>query len=169
MAPRAASRGRGGTSRGHGHGNQTQGEAATSSTPRIQWEGKEYTYRTNLLVAFCKDNPDLRLKLFSDSTQDAIRQGRTRKQMSASKDSYYQQIAQHIFTNDRDPVVRQAYSADPLSFVKTIKGRFAKLKTKYNTFNKELGYSGAGITVEQMLEDPNKRNLLGMTVIPPYI
>ncbi|KAG6380087.1 hypothetical protein JVT61DRAFT_8171 [Boletus reticuloceps] len=85
--------------------------------------------------------------------------------MSASKDSYYQQIAQHVFTNDRDPVVRQAYSADPLSFVKTIKGRFAngiilistfRLKTKYNTFNKELGYSGAGITVEQMLEDPNK-------------
>ncbi|KAF8443735.1 hypothetical protein L210DRAFT_3643327 [Boletus edulis BED1] len=41
-----------------------------------------------------------------------------------------------------------------------IKGQFAKLKTKYNTFNKELGYLGAGITVEQMLEDPNKRNLL---------
>ncbi|KAG6372823.1 hypothetical protein JVT61DRAFT_7234 [Boletus reticuloceps] len=89
--------------------------------------------------------------------------------MSASKDSYYQQITQHVFTNDRDPVVRQAYSVDHLSFVKTIEGRFAKLKTKYNTFNKELGYLGAGITIEQMLEDPNKRNLLGMTVIPPYI
>ncbi|KAF8443734.1 hypothetical protein L210DRAFT_3395775, partial [Boletus edulis BED1] len=60
---------------------------------------------TNLLIAFCKDNLDLRLKLFSDSTQDAIRQGRIRKQMSASKDSYYQQIAQHVFTNDRDPVI----------------------------------------------------------------
>ena len=43
-----------------------------------------------------------------------------------------------------------------------------RLKTKYNTFNKELGFSGAGVTVEQMLEDPNKRNLFGMSfAFPP--
>ena len=129
MASQATShtrnRGRGG-SRGRGRGSQTQGEATTSSTPRIQWEGKDYAYRTNLLIAFCKDNPDFRLKLFSDSTQDAIEQGRTRKQMSANRDSYYQRIAQHVFTNDRDSVVQNAYQTDPLPFVKTIKGRFAK-------------------------------------------
>ena len=79
-------------------GAETQGEATTSSTPCIQWEGKDYAYHTNLLITFCKDNLDFQLKLFSNSTQDAIEQGRTHKQMSANRDSYYQCIAQHMFT-----------------------------------------------------------------------
>ena len=150
-----------GGSRGCGWGSQTQGEATTSSTPHIQWEGKDYAYCTNLLISFCKDNLDFWLKLFSNSTQDAIKQGRTHKQMSANRDSYYQHITQHVFTNDWDSVVQDAYQTDPLPFVKTIKGQFAKwvslislnwewyhvphlistfrLKTKYNMFNKGLG------------------------------
>ena len=64
-----------GGSQGHGQGSQTQRKATTSSIPCIKWEGKEYTYHTNLLIAFCKDNLDFQLKLFSNSTQDTIKQG----------------------------------------------------------------------------------------------
>ncbi|KIK12173.1 hypothetical protein PISMIDRAFT_74852, partial [Pisolithus microcarpus 441] len=91
--------------------------------------------------------------------QDAAKQGRPHWQMSSNKDTYYQLITQHVFTNDRDPAVKQAYLDDPLSFVKTIKGCFAKLKTKYNAINRQLGLLGAGVTIEQLLEDPQKQNL----------
>lgn len=137
MAPRPTTRarnqlatnpGRGGASLGRGRGGQTQGESisTTSAPTRIQWEGKDYTYRTNLLISFCRDNPDLRLKLFSDSTQDAIEQGRTRKQMSANKDNYYKNVAEHVFMNDPDPAIQEAYEADSTRFVGAVRSRFVK-------------------------------------------
>ncbi|KAI5989670.1 hypothetical protein EDD15DRAFT_2140457, partial [Pisolithus albus] len=92
--------------------------------------------------------------LYSDSTQDAAEQGRPCWQMSSNKDTYYQLVTQHVFTNDHDPAVKQAYLNDPLSFVKTVKGRFTKLKTKYNAINRQLGLLGAGVMIEQLLEDP---------------
>ncbi|KAF8128375.1 hypothetical protein EV363DRAFT_1104863, partial [Boletus edulis] len=100
--------------------------------------------RTNLLIVVCKNNLDFQLKLFSDSTQDATEQGRTHRQMSTNKDSYYQLIAKHVFTNC-DLAVQQTYHANPLAFIKTVKSHFAKY---YNGFNKELSRLGAGVTVE---------------------
>ena len=102
-----------GGSQGHGQGSQTQREATTSSIPCIQWEGKEYTYHTNLLIAFCKDNLDFQLKLFILQLHSRHHQtghpGNCCKQMSANRDSYYQHITQHIFTNNQDSIVQDAY------------------------------------------------------------
>ncbi|KAI6165144.1 hypothetical protein EDD17DRAFT_1506013 [Pisolithus thermaeus] len=61
---------------------------------------------------------------------------------------------------------RLTYLNDPLSFVKTIKvicqitlmSTF-RLKTKYNTINRQLSLSGAGVTIEQLLEDLQKQNI----------
>ncbi|KAI6106272.1 hypothetical protein EDD16DRAFT_1713636 [Pisolithus croceorrhizus] len=74
--------------------------------------------------------------------------------MSLDKDTYYQLIAQHVLTNNHDPTVKQAYLNDPLSFVKTVKGDFTKLKTKYNAINRWLGLSGAGVHQQTDLFGP---------------
>jgi hypothetical protein len=43
---------------------------STGSKSKIFWE-KGYAHRTDRFIEWCRDNPAKRVKLFSDSTQDA--------------------------------------------------------------------------------------------------
>lgn len=89
----------------------------------ILWE-KTHSARTSRLIAWCNANEDARIKLFSDSSKEAKEQGRKKKQSGVSRDAYYLQLADAIFSIDEDPGVRQLFQNDPKAFIKPVQSRF---------------------------------------------
>ena len=80
--------------------------ASTAQPPggkssKIYWE-KGYSYRTDQFIEWCQDNPTKRIKLFSDSTQDAREEGHTRVQLNAAKKNTYFELAKYIFEHDTE-------------------------------------------------------------------
>ncbi|KAG1718442.1 hypothetical protein EDB19DRAFT_1650371, partial [Suillus lakei] len=147
--------------RGRGGGVQASAPASTDPGKKctIHWEGVRGA-RTERLLAWCKENEDARIKLFSDSAKDAKEQGRKKKQSGTSRDIFYSQVAQAVFSNDEDLEVQQLFKEDPKAFIKPVSTHFGTLKRKYNEFNKELKQSGAGKTYVELQEDPKMKSLI---------
>jgi hypothetical protein len=74
---------------------------------RIVWD----IPRTHRLIDWLEQNPIERHKLFSDSTQDARAEGRSRHVGKTSKSSYYSKIAKAVFSVDADPVIRSTFDS----------------------------------------------------------
>ncbi|KAG1719484.1 hypothetical protein EDB19DRAFT_1971918, partial [Suillus lakei] len=129
----------------------------------IHWEGVRGA-RTECLLAWCKENEDACIKLFSDSAKDAKEQGQKKKQSGTSRDIFYSQVAQAVFSNDEDLEVQPLFKEDPKAFIKPVSTqsliRCFRLKRKYNEFNKELKQSGAGKTYAELQEDPKMKSLI---------
>ena len=109
---------------GHGRGGAGTG---TPAQFKIQWDTTKdpnIHARTAHLLTWCNTYPDARLKLFSDSSQDAANEGRSRQQMSAHKEYYLQQAAGAVFKTDHDPKIRQLFDQDPSKFVNPVKSHF---------------------------------------------
>jgi len=48
--------------------------------------------------------------------------------------------------------------------------RFIRLHKKYNTYNKELGQTGAGIkSLDELNEDPRTKNLVGVFLFHSFV
>ncbi|KAG1751729.1 hypothetical protein EDB19DRAFT_1903674 [Suillus lakei] len=108
------------------HEGKTDPPASTGSAPAlkmhtIHWE-KKNSPRTARLIEWCKINQDAQLKIFSNSAKDAKEEGCTHQQMTTQKNTYMQQLAAAVFTDDEDPKVREYFQAHPLAFVKPIQG-----------------------------------------------
>ncbi|KAI6008005.1 hypothetical protein EDC04DRAFT_2582311, partial [Pisolithus marmoratus] len=105
--------------------------------------------------------------LFSDSHLDVVNEGWSHQQMSAQKDTYYQQVANTVFKNDHDLNIKQLYNQFLAMFIKPIKSHFQTyillLCKKYNKANKSLRSTGAGLTAAEIQENPNLKKLLGMS------
>ncbi|KAF8433662.1 hypothetical protein L210DRAFT_3333252, partial [Boletus edulis BED1] len=71
--------------------------------------------RTNRFIEWCQDNPTKRVKLFSDSTQDAQEEGRTRVQLNTAKKNTYMELARYIFEHDAE--LHAEWLAKPQPFV----------------------------------------------------
>ena len=89
---------------------------------KIFWDG-QYSPRTARLIAWLKDNPNDRLKLFSDSTQDAIAEGRKKRVGKESKMVYCTKIAHAVFGSDKDPVMRTHYQDHLEKFARAVDSR----------------------------------------------
>ncbi|KAF8186837.1 hypothetical protein K438DRAFT_1595773 [Mycena galopus ATCC 62051] len=117
------------------------------------WLAKAVEYLTN--------NPPFRIKLFSDSTEDATNEGRKKHVDKESKINMYSTLADHVF-NDPDPdsedgddtagVVSEehctAYAADPSRYAKSMQHQFSRLKTEYSKHVKALYPTGGGLKPE---------------------
>ena len=101
-------------------GNHTPDSVPTKIS-HISWSFPEHADWTTRLITYCKDNNDFRLKLFSDSTEEANQQGRTRRQLGTSRDNAYQTLTHVVFEHDRDPELKQAAVSHPTLFVGPIK------------------------------------------------
>jgi hypothetical protein len=78
--------------------------------PQIRWEGTPaFSARTTKLIEWCKENESARIRLFSDSTQDAKEAGRKKEVSGVSKKDYFQQLAKQIFANNSNQEL-QTYS-----------------------------------------------------------
>ncbi|KIK15075.1 hypothetical protein PISMIDRAFT_49296, partial [Pisolithus microcarpus 441] len=115
---------------------------------------------TSRLLTWCNTYPDTRIKLFSDSHQEAVNEGRWHQQMSTQKEDYFQQVADAVFLHDHDQHIRQLYTQYPSLFIKPIKSHFQFLCKKYNEANKTLGSTGAGLTIEELKDKPEMSTLV---------
>ncbi|KAH7911778.1 hypothetical protein BJ138DRAFT_979870, partial [Hygrophoropsis aurantiaca] len=117
--------------------------------------------RTSRLIAWCRENPIDRIKLFSDSLEDAKEDGRDKAQAKGSKSEFYLKIAKAVFdSDDEEQAVRDHFLKYPNDFVTPVASRFKTLKSKYNTFNSELKQTGAGLRAEDELRRDPKTNTL---------
>ncbi|KIK17848.1 hypothetical protein PISMIDRAFT_38451, partial [Pisolithus microcarpus 441] len=130
--------------------------------PKICWDDKDPNIRTctSQLLTWCNTYPNTRIKLFSDSHQEAVNEGWQRQQMSAQKEVYFQQVTDAIFLHDHDQHIRQLYMQYPSLFVKPIKSHFQFLCKKYNEANKTLSSTGAGLTIEELKDKPEMSMLV---------
>ncbi|KAG1730460.1 hypothetical protein EDB19DRAFT_2011364 [Suillus lakei] len=110
-------------------------------------------------MSYQQENEDACIKLFSDSAKDAKEQGQKKKQSGTSRDIFYSQVAQAVFSNDKDLEVQRLFKEDPKAFIKPVSTHFGTQR-KYNEFNKELKQSGAGKTYAELQEDPKMKSLI---------
>ncbi|KIK13413.1 hypothetical protein PISMIDRAFT_84300, partial [Pisolithus microcarpus 441] len=152
------------STRGRGRGRGLGNAPATpmERIPKIQWDDKDPNIRarTARLISWCNTYPETRIKLFSDSHQEAVNEGRRRQQMSAQKEVYFQQVADAVFTHDHDLHIWQLYAQYPSVFIKPIKSQFQSLRKKYNDANKTLGATRAGLTAMELREKLEMKRLL---------
>ena len=66
--------------------------------PEIQWaKNPDWTYT---LIEYLGDHVGFRLKLFSDSTADAVKENRPKLTAKESKSQQYAVLARHIFADE---------------------------------------------------------------------
>jgi hypothetical protein len=70
----------------------------TKRAPEIHWAKNPHW--TFTLIEFLGDNVGFRLKLFSDSTADAVREGRPKLTAKESKSQQHAILAKHIFASE---------------------------------------------------------------------
>jgi hypothetical protein len=137
-------------------------------------------------VNYLIDNSSFRIKLFSDSTEDATNDGRKRIVGKESKINMYGTLAHEIFKelpkdappeDTEDDVVsaevRAAYKDNPIRFAKSLQQQFARcviklissfllhsridsLKKSYSAHKKTLVQTGGGLKPEDQ-----QNNLIG--------
>ena len=107
--------------------------------PDIQWaKNPDWTYT---LIAYLGDHVNFRLRLFSDSTADATKEGRAKLTAKDGKNQQYAVLAKHIFADE--PGQSALYLQNPGRYgtaVETRLRRYVHLLSVYicpiNTFFK---------------------------------
>ncbi|KAJ7157566.1 hypothetical protein C8R43DRAFT_826483, partial [Mycena crocata] len=115
---------------------------------RVSWD-KDPT-RAERLLDWLETNVDDRIKLFSDSTQDAAQEGRKKKKGKTPKIAYYKMIAEKVFSVDADESLRADYQKKPIRYARSVENYIKRLRKRYGEINKELGQTGAGLRVEDV-------------------
>lgn len=77
----------------------------------VRWGGLDST-RVEALLSFLDERPDVRIKLFSDSTEAAREEGRSKRVAKSPKMVMYRLVAAGVFSIDEDENYRLAYAAD---------------------------------------------------------
>ncbi|KAJ7909203.1 hypothetical protein B0H13DRAFT_1549172, partial [Mycena leptocephala] len=88
-----------------------------------------------------------RLKLFSDSTEDANKEDRQKKQAKESKINMYSTLADVVFKDEAvvSEEVREDYAQDSSRYAKSLQQQFARLKKGYTVHVKTLYQTGGGL------------------------
>lgn len=81
--------------------------------------------RIGLMLAYLDQNVSQRLKLFSDSKQDAAEQNHPRVVSSKSKKSIHRDIAAHVFKED--PKYKDEFQRRPSRFTRSVESKLAML------------------------------------------
>lgn len=79
---------------------------------------------TDTLVEYLCDNPSFRIKLFSDSTAEAKKEGRAKQVAKDGKAIQCGVLAKHIFAND--PNERARYSNDNAKYTTSVETRLRR-------------------------------------------
>ncbi|KAI6164201.1 hypothetical protein EDD17DRAFT_1474789, partial [Pisolithus thermaeus] len=116
--------------------------------------------RTDRLIKWCRTHEAKRKKLFSDSTQDAREEGRSKQQLHHGKNHIYVEMAKAIFLHDETDEFRSLAAMNPGVFASSIRSHLDVLKTKYRKQNALLGQTGAGCTYEDLLSNDKTKNIL---------
>ncbi|KAJ6490010.1 hypothetical protein C8R45DRAFT_767089, partial [Mycena sanguinolenta] len=101
-------------------------------------------------VEYLTTEQAFRLRLFSDSMEDATVKGRKKVVGKESKINMYGTLAEAVFTDEAviTEEVREDYSKDPLRYAKSLQQQFSRLKTAYRDHVKTLYQTGGGLKPE---------------------
>ena len=157
---------------------QNQNRRSTSKVkcaPDIQWaKNPDWTYN---LIAYLGDNVNFRLKLFSDSTAYATKEGRTKQTAKDGKNQQYSVLAKHIFA--AEPGQSALYLQNPGRYGTAVETRlqryvvclllsvlmptdmFFSLKSEYVAHLKVLGNTGAGLDPSTITKGSTIANVIG--------
>lgn len=94
--------------------------SAVPDTYKVLWSDSLDSNRTDRLINWLDEHPSERHMLFSDLTQDARAEGCCKDVGKTPKKTYHAMIAQHVFTNDKNPKYVHLYHADPDRFAKSV-------------------------------------------------
>jgi hypothetical protein len=146
--------------------------------PDIQWaKNPDWTFT---LIAYLGDHVAFRLKLFSDSTADATKEGRMKHTAKDGKVQQYAVLAKHIFA--AEPGQSALYLQNPGRYgtaVETRLRRYANLlsmclchmtcssslKSEYVAYLKVLGSTGAGLDPHTITKGSTIANIIGITYL----
>jgi hypothetical protein len=126
IKPKRAAATRGTTGKGKNSvatsGVDNEAQEAPEKGSRVLWDDA----RTDRLVDWLEDNPEDRQKLFSDSSQDAKKENRSRRVAKGSKSAFHVKMAEYIFSVDGDPKVREEVKEDVKKFSKAVENRITQ-------------------------------------------
>ena len=89
---------------------------------KIEWaKNPDWTWS---LITYLSDHSIFRTKLFSDSTADAAREGRTKAQAKEGKSFQYGVLAKHIFESDVNQA--ESYHSNPRRYVTSVETRLRR-------------------------------------------
>ncbi|KAJ7746212.1 hypothetical protein B0H14DRAFT_2275626, partial [Mycena olivaceomarginata] len=91
---------------------------------------------------------------FSDSTEDATKEGRKKHQGKESKIIMYRTLADAVFVKDTVPEeMVQGYETDKTRYVKSLQQQFARLKKQYSVHVKGLYQTGGGLKAQDQQDN----------------
>jgi hypothetical protein len=91
---------------------------ALRAPTRVIWD--KYPERTERLLDYLDANPDVAIKLFGDSTKAAKSEGHIKLTAKSNKGAAYLQVADGIFSIDKDEAVRRDFSVNPNKYAKAV-------------------------------------------------
>ncbi|KAJ7230423.1 hypothetical protein GGX14DRAFT_384370 [Mycena pura] len=116
--------------------NEEGGEAGDGQSVRITWNSQ----RIERALDWLENNVDERMKLFSDSTQDATAQGQKKKTSKGTKNAHYPKR------------LRSDFKRDPGRYAKSAENCITRLRKMYHKVNAELGQTGAGLRIKDVID-----------------
>ena len=93
---------------------------------RIFWRDSLDPHRTDRFIDWLDQNPTDWHELFSDSIQDANAEGRRTDSGKTAKAAYHRRIAEHVFSNDKNPAYVLQYRMYPEKFQKSVADHIGK-------------------------------------------
>ena len=141
--------------------------------PEIQWsKNPSWTFA---IIEYLTDLVAFRLKLFSDLTSDAVREGHSKHVVKDSKTQQYAVITQHVF--GAEPGQSSLYRQNSGRYATAVETRLRRyvflryrcvlltldlsLKTEYIAYLKQLGSTGAGIAPKDITQGSPIANIIG--------
>ncbi|KAJ7476798.1 hypothetical protein FB451DRAFT_1397032 [Mycena latifolia] len=128
------------------------------SAQRVQINWVKNIRWTHSLVTYLCENPIFRIKLFSDSTAEAKKEGRTKQVAKDGKAVRCGVLAKYIFAED--PNERARYQNDPAKYATSTETRLRRLKKEYQKLLERLGATGAGLDPSQIQEGSKLSSLI---------
>ncbi|KAI6154733.1 hypothetical protein BKA82DRAFT_106606, partial [Pisolithus tinctorius] len=116
--------------------------------------------QTDHLIEWCRTHEAEQKKLFSDSTQDAREEGRSKQQLRHGKNAIYIKITKAIFSVDESPKFRVLAQDNPAVFAAPICSWLDVLRMKYRKQNALLGQTGARRTYEDLASSNSTKNII---------
>ncbi|KAF7366981.1 hypothetical protein MSAN_00956800 [Mycena sanguinolenta] len=100
-------------------------------------------------VEYLTNNPEFRLRLFSDSTEEATKEGRKKQQGKESKINLYGTLADAIFQKNKvTQDVWEDYEKGKHRYAKSLQQQFSCLKKEYSAHVQTLYQTGGGLKPE---------------------
>ncbi|KAF9508692.1 hypothetical protein BS47DRAFT_1397591 [Hydnum rufescens UP504] len=110
------------------------------------------------------DNVEFRAALFSDSTEKAKEENR-----SKIKSQMYAALCEIIFGNDEDQAVKEDYENGKVRYATSLAGQINNWHSRYKMEVVKLKDTGRGLLAEEMGEDSEIKNYYGVYILKHMI